>query len=124
MSSASIAVQVRDALLAAGIPVAQPFLAVSERYRVGASVEAEGNAIFVTWQADHALVERMSAALLGGRDDHPTVMHHATVVEAMSDAMAKVLSSAGFGVRPAHDEDEYRPFELRITSAPSLLNGE
>jgi hypothetical protein len=87
-------------------------------------VEIEGDSgdegsVFVSWQADRDLVEKMSEALLRGNDNDPAVIHHGRVVAAMSAAMRAILESAGFRVQDAADEDEYRPFELRVIAAPA-----
>ncbi|WP_418959588.1 hypothetical protein [Streptomyces tritici] len=123
VNAQALAAQVRNELAAAGLPLAVPHMTVDERFRSGADVvvEDEGDGVdrvFVAWRAHQSLVDASSGALLRGDLSDPAVLHHGLTGRAMRDAMAAILTSAGFVVEHADDFNEYRPLELRVSPGP------
>ncbi len=107
-----------DALAAAGLSahLVGPGDSLVE-WVAGAVVEIdqfddEAGGVFVDWNASHELVERFEAPLLAHEFDHPDIRLNAKISEVMRAAMGAILSASGFEV--AEEDDEYRPFSLRV----------
>lgn len=49
-----------------------------------------------------------------GEESHPALRHQGLVVEAMNDAIMRILTAVGFDIRT--DANEYRPYELLVES--------
>jgi hypothetical protein len=115
-----LARRVRTELAAAGLPVPAPGL--SPVLAGGAEVEVDDGAdtagvVFVRWTASPRLQACTSRALRLRRLDDPLLRHSAQIAAAMMQAMAAILTSAGFTVQDAHDD--YRPYELRVAAGPT-----
>ncbi|WP_258314797.1 hypothetical protein [Streptomyces sp. Act143] len=111
--------KVRNELAAAGLPVLAP--GINSVLAGGAEVEVDDGAdaaggVFVGWQASPRLQACASRAFGLKQLDEPVLRHSSAVRAAMLQAMAAVLSSAGFSVEDARDE--YRPQELRVLAGP------
>ncbi|MFF9624926.1 hypothetical protein [Streptomyces griseosporeus] len=72
--------------------------------------------VFVTWQAGPRLRACASRAFRLKQLDEPVLRHSSAVGAAMLQAMAQVLTSAGFRVEDARDE--YRPQQLPVLAGP------
>jgi hypothetical protein len=116
----ALALRVRNELAAAGLPVLAPGL-----YLVlagGAEVEVDDGAdraggVFAGWSASPRLRECASRALRLRLLDDPPLWYSSQIAAAMMQAMAAILTSAGFTVEDANDE--YRPHRLRVVSGPT-----
>jgi len=110
---------VRNELAAAGLPVLAPgldtILAGGAKVYVDYSADASGGVI-VGWTASPRLRACASRAFRLKQLDEPVLRHSKAVGAAMMQAIAAVLSSAGFSVEDARDD--YRPQELRVLAAP------
>jgi hypothetical protein len=115
----ALALRVRNELAAAGLPVVpdlNPVLAG------GAVVEVDDGAdmaagVFAGWSASPRLRECTSHAFGLRLLDDPLLRHSSQIAAAMMQAMAAILTSAGFTVEDANNE--YRPHELRVVSGPA-----
>ncbi|MEU4091536.1 hypothetical protein [Streptomyces sp. NPDC026673] len=115
----ALALEVRNELAAAGLPVLAP--GMSPVLAGGAQVEVDGGAdaaggVFVGWHASPRVRDCASRAFRLKQLDAPILRHSSAVGAAMMQAMAAVLASAGFGVEDARDD--YRPQELRVLTGP------
>ena len=115
----TLALRVRSELAAAGLPVPAPGL--SPELAGGAEVAVDDGAdsaggVFVSWTASPRLQACTSRAFRLRRLDDPPLRHTAQIKAAMMQAMAAILTSAGFTVQDA--DDDYRPYELRVTHGP------
>ena len=115
---AELARAVRDDLAAAGLPLAPP--EVDPTFAVGASVDVDpldeesGGGVVVAWSAHWVLVAAAMDALSEGRGpDDPCIQLCGTAAKAMQDAIAEILSVAGYTV--AKDSDDMQPFHLLVT---------
>ena len=114
-----VASAVRSELAAAGLQVVVPGLA--PKLAVGADVtidpiDAAAGGVFIEWRASLQLTACAVTALRHERTNDPALRHNGVVQEAMAQAAALILSSAGFSVKDA--EDEHRPFALKVTAGP------
>jgi hypothetical protein len=115
---AELARAVRDDLAAAGLPLAPQ--GVDRTFAVGASVwvdpldDESGGGVVVDWSAHWVLVAAAMDALSEGRGpDDPCIQLAGTAAKAMQDAIAEILSVAGYTV--AKDSDDMQPFHLLVT---------
>ena len=115
---AELASAVRDDLAAAGLPLAPQD--VGPEFAVGASVyvdpldEQSGGGVVVAWRAHFVLVAAAMDALSEGRGaDDPCIQLSGTAAKAMQDAIAEILSVAGYTVQK--DSDDMQPFHLLVT---------
>ncbi|OPG10944.1 hypothetical protein B1R27_00015 [Streptomyces sp. GKU 895] len=111
--------KVRNELAAAGLPVLAPGL--NTILAGGADVEVDDGAdaaggVFVGWTTSPRLQACASRAFRLKQLDDAVLRHSNAVGAAMMQAIAAVLSSAGFSVEDARDE--YRPQQLRVLAAP------
>jgi hypothetical protein len=122
---AELARAVRDDLAAAGLPLAPQ--EVDRTFAVEASVyvdpldEESGGGVVVAWSAHWVLVAAAMDALseVRGADD-PCIQLSGMAAKAMQDAIAEILSVAGYTV--AKDSDDMQPFHLLVKerrAAPS-----
>jgi hypothetical protein len=114
---AELARAVRDDLAAAGLPLAPQ--EVDPTFAVGASVDADplddesGGGVVVAWNAHWVLVAAAMDALSEGRGpDDPYIRLAGTASKAMQDAIAEILSVAGYAV--AKNTDDMQPFQLLV----------
>jgi hypothetical protein len=114
---AELARAVRDDLAAAGLPLAPQ--EVDRTFAVGASVyvdqldDESGGGVVVAWSAHWVLVAAAMDALSEGRGaDDPCIQLSGTAERAMQDAIAEILSVAGYTV--AKDSDDMQPFHLLV----------
>jgi hypothetical protein len=115
-----LARRVRSELAAAGLPVPAPGLAPV--LAGGAEVMVDDGAdqaggVFVNWAASPRLQACTSRVLRHRQLDDPLLRHSAEVKAAMMQAMAAILTSAGFTVQDA--DDDYRPYQLRVVDGPA-----
>jgi hypothetical protein len=115
---AELARAVRDDLAAAGLPLAPQ--ETDPTFAVGASVwvdpldDESGGGVVVDWSAHWVLVAAAMDALSEGRGpDDPCIRLAGTAAKAMQDAIAEILSVAGYTV--AKDSDDMQPFHLLVT---------
>jgi hypothetical protein len=73
--------------------------------------------VFVSWSASPRLRPGTSRALLLGRLDDPLLRHSAEIKAAMMQAMAAILTAAGFAIQDTNDDD--RPYEFRVAGGPA-----
>ena len=112
-----LANRVRNDLAAAGLTVTGD---LEIDYRVGAHVMVDSEkdsagGVWVAWKPHPHLAGAAATCLEDGRLDDPMVAQFGKVLEAMQVAMMTILQSAGYSVEDA--DEEYRPYELRITTA-------
>jgi hypothetical protein len=111
---------VREELVAAGLPVVPPER--EDRSVGGASVidDSDNSGVWVDWIVSGALSEASVRAMAAGawrRDGssiHPAIRHSGTVKFTMRDAMAAILTEAGFDV--GLDADDLQPATLLVRS--------
>jgi hypothetical protein len=115
-----LASRVRNELAAAGLPVLaralNPVLAGGADVMVDNGADTAGG-VFVDWSASPRLQECTSRALRLRLLDDPLLRHSSQVAAAMMQAMATILTSAGFTAEDANDE--YRPHQLRVVNGPA-----
>lgn len=126
----ALARRVREELSTAGLPVVAP-----GSYSVaasGAEVDIDDGAdatggVYVGWVASAEFRESTSRAFqlwqqndpLLRQPDEPVLRqlrHSSAIAASMMEAMAAILTSAGFAVQDA--DDEYRSHQLRVTGQP------
>src|SRR5215469_7419844 len=116
----ALARRVRNELAAAGLPVPAPglhlVLAGGAEVMVDDGADTAGG-VFVGWSASPRLGECTSRALRLRLLDDPLLRHSSEIAAAMRQAMAAILTSAGFAVE--HANDEYRPHQLRVLDGPA-----
>jgi hypothetical protein len=115
----TLAQRVRNELAAAGLPVVpgvNPVLAGGAEVEVDDGADMAGG-VFAGWFASPRLRECTSRAFRLRMLDDPLLRHSSQIETAMMQAMAAILSSAGFTVVEANDE--YRPHQLRVVSGPA-----
>src|SRR5215469_11118884 len=116
----ALARRVRNELAAAGLPVPapglNPVLAGGAEVMVDDGADTAGG-VFAGWSASPRLQACTSRALRLRLLDDPLLRHSSEIAAAMRQAMAAILTSAGFTVEDAHDE--YRPYQLRVVNGPA-----
>ena len=120
VGSESLPDDVRKELVVAGLPVVPP----EREYRsVGSAfvIDARDNAgVWIDWIVSDARSDASVRAMEGGawqRDGssmHPAIRHSGTVKFSMCDAMAAILTEAGFDVDL--DADDLQPATLLVRS--------
>lgn len=115
----TLARRVGSELAAAGLPVPAPGL--PPELAGGAELEVDDGAdpaggVFVSWTASPRLQACTIRAFRLQRLDDPLLRHSAQIEAAMMQAMAVILTSAGFTVQDA--DDDCRPYHLRVISGP------
>ncbi|MBA4866667.1 hypothetical protein H1V43_36300 [Streptomyces sp. PSKA54] len=118
-----LASQVRNELAAAGLPVIthglDPVLAGGAEVDIDDGADAAGG-VFVGWLASPRVRASTSRAFRLRQLDDPLLRHSSAIAAAMMQAMAAILTSAGFTVEDANDE--YRSHQLRVTNGPAPGN--
>jgi hypothetical protein len=76
----------------------------------------EGGGVYVRWNPSPHLSARAVVALRRRHTSSAVLRHHGAVMHAMAQAIAAILTSAGFSAGDA--SDEYRPYELRVHTGP------
>ena len=108
---AQLAEMVKSELTDVGLTVLDP-----DDDHNGVRIEVAENNVWVDWEPGPSLRQASIAALnrgaYRGDDLHPAMKYRGTVTEAMNEAIATILTAAGFDVRK--DVDEYRPMELLV----------
>ncbi|WP_020140643.1 hypothetical protein [Streptomyces sp. 351MFTsu5.1] len=112
--------KVRNELAAAGLPVLAPMmdsvLAGGAEVDVDDGADAAGG-VFISWKTSPRM-QACARRAFGLKQLHEPVLRHSHAVgAAMIEAMAAVLSSAGFTVENARD-DYHRPQQLRVLAGP------
>jgi hypothetical protein len=113
-----LARRVRNELAAAGLPVipdVNPVLAGGAEVEVDRGRDMSGD-VFVEWFASPRLRECTSRAFSLWQLDDPLLRHSSQIAAAMMQAMAAILTSAGFTIEDANYE--YRSHQLRVLSGP------
>lgn len=114
----TIAKAVREELAAAGLPLVpddagfDPSVAVGAHVYVDTLDDESGGGVFVEWKPHFVLRSAAMEALSEGREDDPSIRLAGTASSAMQDAMAEVLSMAGFTV--TKDANDMAPFHLQV----------
>src|SRR5579863_5602653 len=100
----ALACRVRNELAAAGLPVLvpglDPVLAAGAEVEVDDGADAAGG-VFAGWSASPRLRECASRAFRLRLLDDPLLRHSSQIAAAMMQAMATILTSAGFTVEDA-----------------------
>jgi hypothetical protein len=110
---------VRNELAAAGLPVipdVNPVLAGGAEVEVDPGRDVSGG-VFVGWSASPRLRECAGRTFSLRQLNDPLLRHSSQIAAAMTQAMAAILTSAGFTVEDANDE--YRSDQLRVVSGPA-----
>jgi hypothetical protein len=97
-------------------PGLNPVLAGGAEVMVDDGADAAGG-VFAGWSASPRLRECTSRALRLRLLNDPLLRHSSQIAAAMIQAMATILTSAGFTVEGANDE--YRPHQLRVVDGPA-----
>ena len=102
--------QVRNELAGAGLPVMSD---VDPTLSYGVFTELdlrapEDDAVYVSWQPHHLLGSAAMAQLGRGGGQSAVMSHFGAVVDAMTDAIAAILRSAGFQVEQMEESPELR----------------
>ena len=118
----ALARRVRNELAAAGLPVPasglNPVLAAGAEVMVDDGADTAGG-VFAGWSTSPRLHECTRRALRLRLLDDPLLRHSSQIAAAMMQAMAAILTSAGFTVEDANDE--YRPYQLRVVNGPQAM---
>lgn len=86
----------------------------------GVSVTVDDGSVRARWNPGPALTRAARAVLRRGAyalehdDAHPALRHSGVVVDAMNDAIARILTASGFDVQA--DTDDYGPMGLLVTA--------
>jgi hypothetical protein len=119
----TLADEVRAELAAAGLPVLPPDPDPGAELASGVAVEVDDESVWVAWETYSALSEASQYAFRVGAwrsdtpegfDGHPAIRHWLVVRDAVTDAVAAILRSLGYGIQL--DADEYRPGELLVSA--------
>jgi hypothetical protein len=114
-----LASRVRNELAAAGLPVLaglNPVLAGGAEVIIDDGADAECG-VYAGWSASPRLRACAQRAFGLRQLDNPLLRHSRQVAEAMVQAMASILTSAGFTVE--HSTDDYRTTNpLRVADGP------
>jgi hypothetical protein len=112
-----LARSVKEDLAVAGLPIAPDDLLFGP---AGVSVtvdvmhDEDGGAVSVEWQAHYVLRTAAMFAVLERRHaGHPAIEHHAATSQAMRDAIAEILTTAGYTV--LKDHNDLAPFQVKVT---------
>jgi hypothetical protein len=115
-----MAARVRDELAAAGPPIrseamdarlGQPGAEVSVEYW-----DADGIPVTIDWQTSVPLHDAFLRVPAQDLLERPASLHYRQVLESILQAMAAILTSAGFTVR--NSSDDYSPFRLEVLDVP------
>lgn len=124
---AALARAVKEELAAAGLPVVPDDATGLDRsVAVGALVSVDplddesGGGVFVGWVTHYVLASAAMDALCEGREGDPSLHLAGMVASAMQDAIAEILSAAGYSV--AKDVNDMAPFQLQVKSRQSGLS--
>ena len=79
--------------------------------------EASGGGVFVEWMTHFVLASAAMDGLSEGREDDRSIHLAGMVESAMQDAIAEILSAAGYTV--AKDVNDMAPFQLQVKSHQS-----
>lgn len=113
----ALATAVREELAAAGLPVVphdgNPSVAAGAHVYVDTLDDESGGGVFVEWEVhfvpSSAAVDALST---GSRENDPCIQLTGTAKSAMQDAIAEILSAAGYAV--AKDVNDMAPFQLMV----------
>ncbi|GAB3169726.1 hypothetical protein FHX75_12510 [Micromonospora palomenae] len=123
---AALARAVNEELAVAGLPVVPNDTGLDRSVAVGALVSVDplddesGGGVFVEWVTHFVLASAAMDALSEGREGDPSLHLAGTVASAMQDAIAEILSAAGYTV--AKDVNDMAPFQLQVKSRQSGLS--
>jgi hypothetical protein len=116
----TLASRVRNELAAAGLPVVPPgldrVLAGGVEVEVDDGADAAGG-VYVGWLTSPRLQGCATRAFRLRRLNDPLLRHSSEIGAAMMQAMAIILTSAGYTVEDANDE--YRSHQLRVIAGPT-----
>jgi hypothetical protein len=114
MSDGPLVESIRDELTNVGLTVLGP-----EGGYGGVEIEIDDEGVWVGWKPGRQLTAATMAALrrgaYRGTERHPSLDYRAAAVEAMTDAIAAILTTAGFDVRKGAN-DYHHPAELLVES--------
>jgi hypothetical protein len=119
---AALARAVKEELLAAGLPVTPDDAVLDSSLTAGAHVYVDrladsGGGVCVSWKTHFVLRTAAIEALRQHRFDDPSIHLRGKVAEVMLDAMAEILTAAGFSV--AKDVNDMAPFDLLVQERQS-----
>ncbi|WP_328473990.1 hypothetical protein OHA21_13980 [Actinoplanes sp. NBC_00393] len=110
-----LAMLIREDLGAAGLPVLP--VEYSSMTSAGATVQPDDSGVVVGWRVHYALMtvgmHEYSRLQRGG----PGARFHGAVSDAMRDAMAEILTAAGYTLEK--DYNDYAPYDLLVTAGPA-----
>ena len=119
----ALADEVRAELAAAGLPILPADHDLQAEQTSGVSIEIDEESLWVSWEIHSALSEASQRAFRVGAwrpdnpdgfDGHPAMRHSGVVSDALTEALAAILRSLGYGIQV--DADEYRPGELLVSA--------
>lgn len=117
-----LADEIRAELAVAGLPILPPDHALQTEQVSGVSVEVDEESVWVSWENSplndaSQCTFRVGAWRPGGRDGsdaHPAMRHYWVVRNALTESLAVILRSLGYGIQV--DANEYRPGELLVSA--------
>ena len=118
----ALANEVRTELAASGLPILPPEYDVLTEQASGVSIEGDEEGVWVSWEVHGPLTEASQRAFQvaawrpgnpDGFDGHPAMKHCAVSRGSMTEVLATILRSLGYGVQA--DADEYRVGELLVS---------
>ncbi|GLY87822.1 hypothetical protein [Actinoallomurus iriomotensis] len=114
----ALATAVREDLAAAGLVVVPhdgiPSVGAGAHVHVDTLDDESGGGVFVEWKVHFVLSSAaMDALSAGGRENDPSIRLAGRAKGAMRDAMAEILSVAGYTV--AKNADDMAPYQLMVS---------
>ncbi|MFB9830659.1 hypothetical protein [Actinoallomurus acaciae] len=112
-----LAAAVRDELAAAGLPLVpqdgNPAVGAGAHVYVDSLDDESGGGVFVEWRVHFVLSSAALDALsAGGQASDPAIRFAGRAKGAMQDAIAEILSAAGYTV--AKDVNDLTPYQLMV----------
>ena len=113
----ALAAAVREELAAAGLPLVpqdgNPSVSAGAHVYVDPLDDESGGGVFVEWRVHFVLSSAaMDALSEGGQASDPSIRFAGRAKGAMQDAMAEILSAAGYTV--AKDVNDLAPYQLLV----------
>jgi hypothetical protein len=112
-----LARSVKEDLAVAGLPIAPDdllFGPAGVKVTVDVMHDEHGGAVSVEWQAHYILrTAAMTAVIKRQSAGHPAVEHHVTASQVMRDAIAEILTTAGYTV--LKDYNDLAPDQMKVT---------
>jgi hypothetical protein len=113
----TLARAVREELVAAGLPVTSGDAALDSTLTTGAHVYVdEVGDVNIHWKTHFVLRSAAMEALSRGQVDDPSIHLNGKTAEAMQDAIAEILTAAGY--RVTKDANDMAPSHLLVQEPP------